>query len=248
METATNTVVTPSALTIPVLTEMPLALTLSSFAAFKVEEAISFVRVYDPKVQSIEGYRHAVIRYRNTDKKVAEKIAQMVTIPQLKLTDDFLMPDVAGKVLLGVLEDEQDNMIRSMIDQSKSVIHWSDLTLDCIFASLTALRVSNRLSKEQIEAWANIAFVPFCNQRADQISEAKQYNEDQKAKQRAGTLNAYKELACKLSAPVPNIGQESATALQNMFLVAKLDDDMAKVLKAKLHAILNPVVANMGDL
>lgn len=225
----------------------PLAATPSSFAAFKEAEAISFVRQYDPRVQAIEGYRHAVIRYRNTDKKLAEKTAQMVTVPQLKLTDDYLLPELATKVLLGTLEDEQDNMIRSMIETS-STVKWNEIVLDSILASLTALRVSNRLSKEQIEAWAGIAFVDFCNTRADQISLAKQYNPEQSAKQRAGTLTAYKELAMKLAAPVPNIGQEQATALKNMLTVAKLDDDMAKVLKAKLEAILNPKVVESGDL
>lgn len=249
METPQAVVVNPAAaLVIPVLTDMPLASTPSSFAAFKEAERISFVRQYDPRVQGIEGYRHAVIRYRNTDKKVAEKVAQMVTIPQIRLSDEYLLPEPASKVLIGCLEDEQDNMVRSMIDLGRSNIPWSELTLECTLASLTALRVSNRLSKEQIEAWAAIAFVSFCNTRADQISEAKKYNPEQSAKQRAGTLTAYKELAMKLAAPVPNIGQEQATALKNMLTVANLDDDMAKVLKAKLEAILNPQVVVSGDL
>lgn len=232
---------------IPSLADLPLAVVPSSFAAFKAEEAISFVRQYDPRVQGIPGMRHAVIRYRNTDKKIAEKTAQMVTIPQIALNDDYLLPEQAAKVLLGIIEDEQDNMIRSMIDTGASVIHWANLTLEMTLASLTAIRVSSRLSKEQIEGWAKIALVPACNQRADQVSEAKSYNADQQAKQRAGTLNAYCELICKLAAPVPNIGQEQATAAKNLLLVSKLDDDMAKVLLNKLDAILNPKVLSGGE-
>jgi hypothetical protein len=238
-----------AALVIPSLAEVTtLATTPSSFAAFKADEGISFVRQYDPKVQAIEGYRHAVIRYRNTDKKAVEKVAQMVTIPQLKLTDDYLLPEKATSILLGVFEDEQDAMIRSMIDNGASTIHWNLLTLDHVLASMTAARVSNRLTKEQIEAWARIAFVEVCNQRADQISQAKNYSADQAAKQRAGTLNAYVELAAKLSAPVPNIGMEAATALKNQMLLAKLSDDLSKVLFAKLEAILNPQIVANGDL
>lgn len=246
---AASVVVSGSGLTIPTLAEVTtLASTPSSFAAFKAEESISFVRTYDPRVQAIEGYRHAVIRYRNTDKKAVEKTAQMVTIPQLKLSDEYLLPEKAASVLLGLFEDEQDSMIRSMIDAGTSNIHWNNLTLDCVLASLTAARVSNRLTKEQIEAWARIAFVEVCNQRADQISSAKSYNAEQATKQRAGTLNAYVELAAKLSAPVPNIGMEQATALKNQMILAKLDDDMAKVLRAKLETILNPKIVENGDL
>lgn len=244
-----------AALVIPTLAEVTtLASTPSSFAAFKAEEQISFVRTYDPRVQAIEGYRHAIIRYRNTDKKAVEKTAQMVTIPQLKMDaslavfEDSKNGNAAASILLGVFEDEQDAMIRSMIDSGQSNIHWNLLTLDCVLASLTAARVSNRLTKEQIEAWAKIAFVEVCNTRADQISQAKSYNADQAAKQRAGTLNAYVELAAKLSAPVPNIGMEQATALKNQMALAKLDDDMSKVLRAKLEAILNPKIVENGDL
>lgn len=228
---------------VPTLAEVTtLASTPSSFAAFKAEEQISFVRTYDPRVQAIAGYRHAVIRYRNTDKKAIEKTAQMVTIPQLVLSDEYLLPEKAASVLIGLFEDEQDAMIRSMIDSGTSNIHWNQLTLDCVLASLTAARVSNRLTKEQIEAWARIAFVEVCNKRADQVSAAKSYNAEQAVKQRAGTLNAYVDLAAKLSAPVPNIGMEAATALKNLFTLANLDDDLSKVLKAKLEAILNPKI------
>lgn len=232
-------------ITIPTLDSLP---QVATFAAFKEAERISFVRPYDPKVVGIEGYRHAVVRWRQTDKNTAAKPAQMVTIPQIKLTDEYLMPEVAASLFVGLLEDEQDSIIRSLIEQKASSISWDSLTLEKVIESLTAVRTSSRLTKEQITAWANVAMLEACNTRADQISEAKGYNDEQKKKQRAGTLNAYVALAAKLAAPVPNMGQNEATALSNMLEVAKLDDDIAKVLKKKLHAILNPQVVETGDL
>lgn len=238
----TNTAV----LTVPKLGDVAL---LATFGAFKVDDKISFIRPYSPTVQAVEGFRHAVVRYRNTDKAVADKPAKMVTVPVVVLPEEYsLIDERARKVILGVFEDEQDNMIRSMIDTQQTVIHWDNVSLEKILDSLTAIRVSNRLTKEQIEGWSKIAFLASCNERADQISEAKKYDTEQSAKQRAGTLNAYCNLAMKLAAPVPNIGQGEATALKNMLLVAKLDDDMAKVLLAKLQAILEPKIIANADL
>lgn len=249
--------VTPAV--IPILAELQQMPVVSApnFAAFIAEKEISFVREYDPKVTAIEGYRHSVIRYRNTDGK-STKTAQMVTIPALKLPTDYAVfsdgePGTSlAKMLLDTLEDAQDSMIRVFIDgdgkNKVSNIGWSLLTLEQVIANYNAVRVSVRLTKEQIEAWAKIAFVAACNQRADQISEASKHTPEQNAKQRAGTLNAYADLAMKLAAPVPNIGQNQAIALKNMLTVAKLDDDMAKALFAKLEVILNPKVVENGDL
>jgi hypothetical protein len=218
---------------------------MATMAAFKEEERFSFVRQYDPKVQVIEGYRHAVIRYRNTDAKTVSKVAQMVTVPSIAIPDDMALvtDERLAKVIVAMLEDEQDNMIRSLIDSKQvTVIHWDSLEVSKVLDSLTAVRMSQRLTKEQIENWARIALAECTKQRALQIAAAKQLDEANTAKQVAGVLNAYVGIACKLAAPVPNVGQNEATALQNMMLTAKLDDDMAKVLLAKLHAILNPKI------
>lgn len=223
--------------------------TLATFGAFKVDEKLSFVRPYDPKVQAIPGFRHAIVRYRNTDKAgTVDKPAKMATVPELKLTDDYLVPEKAAKVLLGVFEDEQDNIVRGFVDAGASHVAWDSVTLDKVLDSLTAVRLSNRLTKEQIEAWAKIALVDCCTVRATQIAVEKKYNAEQTAKQVAGTINAYCALAMKMAAPVPNIGQGEATALNNMLLVSKLDDDMSHVLLAKLNAILHPKITENGDL
>lgn len=222
------------------------------FASFKAEKKISFIRPYDPKVQAVTGFRNSVIRYRETKegtKTVAAKPAKMVTIPQLILpTDDYLLPEKAAQVLVGVLEDQQDVVIKELIESGASLINWDDLSIDKMLDSLTAVRVSARLTKEQIEGWARIALKEACTARANEISQAKGYDELQTLQQRAGTLNRYVAEFSKLSAPVPNIGQEVATSLQNMLTVANLDDDISKVLAAKLHAILHPVIADTGDL
>jgi len=236
---------------IPTLDTVSLA-TAATFGAFKLEERFSFIRPYSPSVcVELKGFRHAVVRYRNTDDKVIKKAAQLATIPQIVLPEEYqFLDERARKVILGIFEDEQDDIIKSLIEEKQvSTVGWDLLTLDKVLDSLTAVQLSKRLKKEQIEAWFKVAAKQVCDTRAMQIAEAKQFNPEQTAKQIAGTMNAYCALAMKLAAPVPNIGQGEATALQNMLTVGKLDDDMSRVIKAKLHAILHPKIAeNSSDL
>src|SRR5260221_3320398 len=238
-----------AAIVVPVLADATVLTT--SFAAFRLDERFSFIRAYDPKVQSIPEYRHAVLRFRNTEHKVI-KTAQMATVSQIKLPEDFVlvMDAKAQQVFLGVLEDAEDEIIRNMYETHKaSKVSWDELGMQKALDYLTAERVSKRLTKEQIENWFNIAGKQFCDVRAAQICEAKGIKDSETvAKQQAGTLNAYRKAMCSLAAPVPNLGENEANALQNMLVVSKLDDDMAKVLKAKLHAILHPEVTENGDL
>lgn len=240
---------TVAALVIPVLGSLTDQTVMPTFNAFKLEEHLSFVRQYDPRIQGINGYRHAVIRYRNTDPKLASKTAQMVTIPQLVLPEEFsLLPEKAIKVLMGVFEDEQDAIIKSKIEAGSSVITWADVELDRVLDSLTAVRLSQRLTKEGIENWFKVACKEVCTTRATQIAVSKGFNADDTAKQIAGTITAYCALAMKLSAPVPNLGTNEAIALKNLLVVGNLSDDMAKVLLAKLEQILNPKIVENTDL
>lgn len=232
---------------IPVLGDAP-----ATFAAYKVEEQISFVRAYDPKVQAIPGMRHAVIRYRNTDGTV-KKQAQMVTCPVIVLGDAIkaALSEKEQSVFLQVLEDAEDKIIRGFIDEptKASTVSWSVLGQSKAIDFLTAERVSQRLTKEQIENWATVAIKQWCDTRALAICESKQVTDAATIeKQKAGTFNAYRSNLMKLAAPVPNLAQHEAEAMQNMLKAAKLDDDMAKVLLAKLHQILNPAVTENNDL
>lgn len=252
MQSASNTSTTSAAIAVPSFADVStdnLAL-FATFGAFKVEEKFSFVRPYDPKVTDIAGFRHAVIRYRNTDSKAVQRSAQMVTVPSIKLPDEYsLLPAKALQVINGVFEDEQDNMIRSQIDTGRAQIYWETLTLDKVLDSLTAVRMSQRLNKEMIENWFRIAAKNVCSTRAVQIAQAKGISDSAEIeKQVAGTLNAYCNLAMKLAAPVPNLGENEARALKNVLVVGALADDMAKILLAKLEQILNPKVIENADL
>lgn len=257
METTNTAVATPAVApvvpVIPQLNTAQVALTITMFRndGENKENPFSFVRAYDAKTQALPDYRHAVVRYRNVDKPgTIQKAAQMVTVPALKLSDDLsiVLNEKEARVILGVMEDAEDDIIRSMLDNSKSVIYWADLGWQKALDFLTAERVSQRLTKEQVLAWANIALKEFCETRAKQICEAKGITGEDMNKQIAGTLTAYVDRLAKLAAPVPNLGQSEATALNNALLVAKLDDDMAKVLKAKLNQILHPQIVESGDL
>lgn len=243
METQSTVVTKPAPLVIPELKSLDFLATAPQFSAFKAEDRISFIRKYDPASQDVPGYRHAVIRYRNTDTKAVTKVAQMVTVPVMVLPEEFsLLPEKAIKVLMGVFEDEQDSMIRSMIDAGANYIGWDNLVIEKVLDSLTAVRLSQRLTKEGIEAWFKIAGVAVCTTRAKQIAESKGMDATGTAQQIAGTITAYCNLAMKLAAPVPNLGQNEATALKNLLTVGQLADDMAKVLLAKLDAILHPKI------
>lgn len=234
---------------------VPAAVALT-FTLFRVKgidegctESLSFVRPYDPKVTDVAGYRHAVLRYRNTDnsKLVAIKAAQMVTVPQIKLNEDQLLclNDKEQKIFLSLLEDGEDGIIRSLVDSGRSNIHWNEIGKDNALNFLTAERMSKRLTQETIVAWFAISGRNWTEQRAKQICEAKGITEEKQiAAQVAGSFNAYSARMAKLAAPVPNLGQEEATALKNMLLSAQLADDMAKVLLEKLQAILAPKIAS----
>lgn len=219
-----------------------------NFAAFKADTQVSFIRPYDPKATEVTGYRHSIIRYRDTSKGTAIKPAKMVTIPAVTMPESYAMPEKAAKVLLGVIEDTQDSIIRSLIDEGESLIQWDKVTLEACLDNLTAVRTSQRLTGEQIAAWVSVALVSLLTQRGQQVAEAKGYDATKTAAQVAATINAYKDGFAKLAAPVPNLGQEKAQALQNMLTQANVSDDIGNALRKRLHAILNPAEANNGDL
>lgn len=225
--------------------EATTSVTSPMFAAFKADKQISFIRPYDPK-QAIasEGYRHAILRYRTTDKNVAAKPAKMVTVPQVTLSSDWLLSEQAAKVLVGVIEDQQDAMIKALIDADVSLIEWEHITVEKCLDALTAIQVSQRLSKEQIEGWVMATLQNFLRKRGEQVAESKAFKvgSDEHLKQVAGVITNYKNKFGNLAAPVPSLMQNEAQSLQNMLLASGVDDDIAKSLKRKLHAILNPEI------
>lgn len=240
MDTPSTVVPAIAVLTSPAAVEL-------DFTKFSAEKQLSFVVPYNPKISEMIGYRHAVVRYRVTGTNKVDKPAKMATVPQIKLdADSYLLPKQAETVLLGVLEDQQDGMIREMIEAGKNTIAWEDITLEKTLSALTATRISNRLTREIVELWADVAIRPFTDARAQQIAEAKGFAADvaKVAAQVAATFNSYKDNLAKLAAAVPNVGQDTANQLDVFMTNSKLDDDIAKVLKRKLHAILNPAAAS----
>lgn len=225
--------------------------TQTTFAAFKADSRISFIRPYDPKAcNPVADYRHAVVRFRDTGKNTASRPAQVVTIPQVTLPEGYTLPDAAAKVLLGVIEDQQDEMIRSAILSDSKLINWDDISIDKALEALTAIQTSQRLTKEQIESWVMAAMLASLNQRGVQVCESKGYQQGSEAwnKQIAGIVNNYKVKFAALAAPVPNLKQEEAIALKNMLAVSKVSDDISKSLGKKIHAILNPEILEGVEL
>lgn len=225
---------------------MTTAIENPAFSMFKAELAVSYVRPYSPKdAIDVSGFRHSVIRYRDTTKGVAVKPAKVVTIPVVTLPDaNYLMPDDAKKVLIGVIEDQQDILVRDAIEQGANSIEWNMVSLDNSLKALTAVRVSQRLTKEQIVAWVSVALSDVLAKRAEAISMAKIHTELQRQVQLAATKQDYSNALGTLSAPVPNLKQQSAIACKNLLIQANIQDDISKALLAKLEAILNPEIAS----
>lgn len=217
-----------------------------AFSAFKASEQVSYVRPYDAKATMIPDYRHSIVRYRDDKKNaIAAKPAKMVTIPSVALPIEYAsLPEKARAVITGVFEDCQDDIVRNLIDNGSNVIPWNLVSLENCLDTLTAIRVSQRLTKEQVMNWVGVAMLPYIKLRAAQVSEAKGENENQAIARVAVMINSYKEKMGRLSAAVPNLSQSDATQLQNALKVSELDDDMAKSLLKKLHAILNPAEAD----
>lgn len=217
-----------------------------AFSMFKADTRVSFVRPFNPsEAVSIEGFRHEVIRYRDADKAkgTASKPAKVVTIPALDLpADTYVLPSEAKQILMGVLEKQQETLIREAIDNGASMIEWDSVNLDKTLSALTAVRVSERLTKEQIHAWIDVALDSVLKGRASAISIAKGHTELQASMQQAATRNDYKNALGTLSAPVPKLKQQSAMACKNLLVQANIADDISKALLKKLDAILNPEI------
>lgn len=221
------------------------ALANPMFSAFKASEQVSYVRPYDAKAIAIENYRHCVIRYREDKKIAVTKPAKMVTIPAVSLPAGYVIPDEkAQAVFIGVFEDAQDNIVRNLLEHGSNVVTWDSVSVEACLEALTAIRVSQRLTKEQVMNWVGVALAESIKLRAAQVSDAKGENEMQAVARIAIMTNSYKEKFGRLSAAVPNLQQDDAMKLANMLKVASLGDDMSKTLAAKLHAILNPEIAD----
>lgn len=217
-----------------------------SFAAFIADKQMSHVRPYNAKETIVDAYRHIVIRYRDdTKNKVAAKPAKMVTVPNVLLPAEYQsLPEKAQSVFVGIIEDSQDDIVRNLIDHGSNVIPWDVISLDACLEALTAIRVSKRLTKEEVMNWVAVSLADAIKIRANQVSEAKGESEMQSVARVAIMTTSYKEKFGRLSAAVPNLVQDDAMKLANMLRVANLGDDMAKTLAAKLHAILNPEAAD----
>lgn len=217
-----------------------------NFAAFIADKQMSHVRPYDAKATIVEAYRHIVIRYRDDKKNaVAAKPAKMVTVPNVLLPAEYQsLPAKAQSVIVGVFEDCQDDIVRNLIDHGSNVIPWDVISLDACLEALTAIRVSKRLTKDEVMNWVGVSLADAIKLRANQVSEAKGENEQQSIARVAVMTNSYKEKFGRLSAAVPNLVQDDAMRLSNMLSQANLGDDMSKTLAAKLHAILNPELAD----
>lgn len=224
-----------------------------NFAAFNAENKVSFVREYSPKITNpVAGYRHSVIRYRViTAKKDAGEIkpAKLVTVPALALPAEYVLPEQVAGLVLTMLQDGQDSMIRESVDAGKSVVSWEDITLDKVITFLTTASVSQRLTRESIEAWVSVALKDALDARSVELHEANREKDSiPLAKRAEAVLARYKQVLGSLAAAVPNLKQGEAEAAQAILKRANLDDDMARSLSKKLHAILNPVVLDDGSL
>lgn len=219
----------------------------ATFAAFKQESAISFIRPWIKDTPELAGYTHHKLEYRTSDKKAVEKPSQMVTVPAIQLPEEYsLLPVLHKQAVLDYFNRCQKDLIKVQVAEGAKLIHWQAISLDSVIEFLTAERETNYLTKESVLAWVSANMVEQFRARGAQIAEAKGYNDLQSAQQIAKTVVQYQELFGKLAAKVPPLAQAQATSLQNQLLLLSADkhDRMYKVLSDKLHKILNPAEAS----
>lgn len=232
--------------------------TMKQVAAFNPEAKVSFVRPYDAKETALEGYWNVIIRYRQTDKSKAVPPSKMVTIPAITLPvtlksipgiDSTTDPVKLLSILSGTLQDGQESIVKYLVDgEGKKEISWADVALEATVEFLTAARVSQRLTREGIEAWASVTLKDALAKRGAAVAAHKGITEPAMvAVQVASTTNRYVSLFGGLAAAVPALKQEETMACQKLLAEANLADDMARSLAAKLHTMLNPVI-EVSDL
>lgn len=224
------------------------------FSAYNEGQRVSFIKPYDPKAPSLQGFSVAKIQYRVTEKQkekgTVAKPTQMVYYPSLTIPQDWKIPEDVASLFLDLCQDEVVEIIRAKIEDKAATIHWDILTLDKVISSLKAVQASKKFTSASLEAWATAALVPFCEGRAKALCEANNVTDEAKCKEQfARTLNAYKDRIVKLAAPVPNLGTEDCNALLKMFEVAALADPIADALVAKIKIMLQPkVLKDVTDL
>lgn len=220
------------------------ALANPGFAAFKAQDAISFIRPYDPKAPAIEGYTHHAITYRSTNGK-ATAPAKMVTLPSVVLPSDWVMSADAATILIRAIEKWQKDQVKGAIEDKQSIINWSGLTLSNALTSLTSITQGDYLTKESILDWVSSALGDAISLRASQLSDAKGHNDAERLAQAARTTNWYRDNLSKLASKVPSLPMEICEKLQAF--LAPFGDSMAVRLQRILTKWLNPAVADIGE-
>ena len=219
----------------------------TTFAAFKAEASISFIRPWIKDAPEVAGYIHQKLEYRNTGKSTVEKPSQMVTVPLLALPVEYSQLSATHKqAITDYYLKVQRDLIKLQVQDGAKLIHWGAISLDAIVEFLTMERETNYLTKESVVAWVTANMVASFKQRGAQIAEAKGMDELTTAAQIAKTCNQYMDLFSKLAAKVPPLSQVQATSCQNQLLLLPeaTHDRMYKVLADKLYKMLNPADAS----
>lgn len=224
----------------------------ATLAPINREAKVSAVLAYIPSnATDTEGMRWSIARWWNTEKAKATNAvrpAKMILIPTIDLSLWFTDSDFktkAQQVFQGVIEDQQDILIKQSIEKGESQITWDSISIASCLDALTAVRVSQRLNKEMIEGWVKAAMLETLKLRGIEIASTKGIDQ---ATQVAKTTNDYTDLFGRLAAPVPKLDMDQCNALVAMLKRAALTDDMSKALGSKLFILLNPKAIDSGNL
>jgi len=202
---------------------------------------------YSPKapVTAIEGYRVAKVMYK-TNSKTGNIAGENSCLIVPHVTEDMIVDNVDRliKHFVGMLEAEQDKIIKGLHLEAVSFVEPDKINVDAIIAALEAVAVSGRINKEMIEVW----FSEEIEETLLELVAAKKGTTIDNEGVRLLGKN-YKNSFSKMASNTTQYQPEQARILRDCLDKCCSDEgnSITIKLKAKLDKMINPVDVMMLD-
>lgn len=206
------------------------------------------------KTVALNDQRLAKVGYKTTKKQKAKFANVAVSVPVIS-TDSKEFNDLMGsgrmdKYVIGLLENAQDGIIRSLYESNNGVLSSvsdEEIGFDACIAFMEAESTGNRLTKEAIEAW-------FDESMKDNlyvvIAEKLGFNEptENQDKEIQKHLNGYRGVFSSLAGGKTFLQPTQIKGCKTALSIVE-DDDMAKRLMNRLTNMeKTPDVVELLDL
>lgn len=204
------------------------------------------------KSQALDFTQRLVkIGRKNTEKTVAanggiELQSDCVSVPQITVSAD--QRESIKDLILAMIEDGQDSLIRSLVDSGKNEVHDAEINFDCVVNHLIVMAASKRLKKETIVAWFNtevyVLFKAYSEPRYGIVAGGLPATEAQ-VKKLEQSCNAWRDLFAGVAGR-GLIEEKKITALQSVISKLELTDSVAKKVSARLVAMVAVHASQVG--